>query len=275
MPRQSTLLLWIALLVLPCQVNAYQRIASINLCTDQLLFQLEEPQHIASLSYLAAEPAYSAIHDRISGIPLNHAFVEEIIPLKPDLILAGSYTNIHTIFFLKNLGLNVQQLDIPFDLQGIEKSIMATGQLLGREQRADSIIQNMRERQQQVQQKVHGKRRPLAITIAPLGFTHGKHSMKGDLLEMAGFENLAAKIGITGSGFIDLETLIRYQPEYIIIEDEDPNKNSLAQRFLQHPALQRGLLNSQQIHIPSNLWACASYFVIDALEILANAHPET
>lgn len=266
--------LGLLLLIISNLAFAYERIVSINLCSDVLVHALQGEEGISSLSYFASDPSYSPIYDLVQSIHINHALVEEIIPLQPDLVLAGKYSNTHAIFFLRHLGLQVQQVDTPFSVDGIEKTIIELGETLGKTQQAAALVADMRQRKKAVQDKVQGKRRPLVVTLAPSGFTHGKHSMQGDLIEMAGYENLSATVGIIGSGYIDLETLIKYQPEYIIMQYESENHNSLAQRFLMHPALRQALPNTQAIEIPSRLWACASPYMIDALEILANAHPE-
>jgi|SRR5690554_592596 len=253
---------------------AYERIVSINLCSDVLVHALQGDEGIRSLSYFANDHLYSPIYDQVDGMHINHGLVEEIIPLDPDLVLTGMYSNTHALFFLRHLGFKVIQVDTPFSVEGIEQTIIDLGVTLGKEARAQAVIDNMHQRKKAVQERIKDKRRPLVVTLAPSGFTHGKHSMQGDLIEMAGFENLAATIGIEGSGYIDLETLIKYQPEYIVMQYESDNHNSMAQRFLKHPALRYALPNTKHIHIPSRLWACASPYMIDALEILANAHPE-
>ena len=63
------------------------------------------------------------------------------------------------------------------------------------------------------------------------------------------------------------------QPDYIIIEDASPNHNSLSQRLLQHPVLQQGLHQAKHIFVHPNLWTCGGPSIIDALEILVEAHP--
>ena len=254
-------------------VQSYERIVSINLCTDQLLYLLEDKENIQSVSFLSADPDYSPYHQELSKLHLNHAQVEEIIPLEPDLILAGNYTDIHTVNFLRNLGYQVEQVDIPWNMEHIEETILHVGKILNREEKARLILENMNKRKQSVRNRLKEQDKPLALILAPNGFTHGKGSMKGDLLELAQFENLASSSGIQGSANIHLETVIRAQPEYIIIEDSASEKNSLAQRFLQHPALQKALPNTKRIHVHPNLWTCGSASMIDALEILAAAHP--
>lgn len=254
---------------------AYERIVSVNLCTDTLLFSLEDKANIASVSMLAADPAYSPIYDQIDGISLNHSLIEELIQLKPDLILASKYTNLHVIFFLKQLGYNVKQIDTPFSVDAIEETIQELGDILGKKEKAAAIIADMQQRKAAIKARMKNKSRPLLLSFAASGYTHGKGSMQGDLIEMAGFSNLAAEVGMQGSGYISLEQVVYHQPDYMLEQyGESGNTNSLSQRVQLHPALSQGLPNTQAISVPSNLWACASPYMIDALELLAQAHPE-
>ena len=271
--RHIILLLILLLLATTSNAAPFKRIASVNLCTDQLLYLLEDEKNIASVSYLSADPDYSYLASDMQQFHLNYANVEELIPLNPDLILAGSFTDSHVVHFLRHLGYRVEQVEIPFDMQHIEQAIIKTGILLGREQRAHEIIQQMQQRRQAAEEKVRDRNRPLAIILAPNGFTHGKGSMKGDLLELAGYRNLAAEAGISGNGNINLETLVDAQPDYLIIEDSASNNHSMAQHFLKHPALSDGLPHMKRIYVHPNLWTCGGPSMIDALEILVEAHP--
>ncbi|MEO1895141.1 MAG: hypothetical protein ABGX32_02600, partial [Methylococcales bacterium] len=69
-----------------------QRIVSINLCTDQLLMLLAKRENIESVSYFAANPDASAMFEEAAGIRKNQGQAEEILQMKPDLILAGTFT---------------------------------------------------------------------------------------------------------------------------------------------------------------------------------------
>ncbi|MES9971754.1 MAG: hypothetical protein ABW092_17100, partial [Candidatus Thiodiazotropha sp.] len=70
-----------------------QRVVSVNLCSDQLLLMLAEPQQVASVSYLSRDPDSSFVADQASRYPLNHARAEEIIRLQPDLVLVTPHDN--------------------------------------------------------------------------------------------------------------------------------------------------------------------------------------
>ena len=70
-----------------------QRIVSINLCLDQLVLMLADPEHIQSLTFLSLDPAYSFMHEEAANVRvINHGAAEEILPLEPDLVLAGQFS---------------------------------------------------------------------------------------------------------------------------------------------------------------------------------------
>lgn len=250
-----------------------KRVVSIHLCTDELLYLLEDHENIASLSYLSADPDYSRLAAEMSRFPLNHAQVEEIIPFQPDLVLAGSYSNLQTRHLLARLGYRVETVDIAMNLAQVDEAILRVGHLLGKEESSAQLIASLHERQQKAEARVAGKSRPLAVILGPNGYTHGKGSLAGELLVKAGYRNLAEESGIVGVGEISLETILSNQPDYLIIEDSASNKNSLAQRFLNHPALQKVQRHAKRITIDPNLWSCGGHSVVEALEILVEAHP--
>lgn len=68
---------------------APQRVASIYLCADVLLVRLAERERIVSLTRFAADPALSPVADVARGIAVNRGRAEDILPLQPDLVIAG------------------------------------------------------------------------------------------------------------------------------------------------------------------------------------------
>src|SRR5450631_2007243 len=70
---------------------APQRVVSANLCGDQLLLALADPDQIASLSPFAGDPDLSFLAERARAFPHNRGSVEDIIRLEADLVLIGPY----------------------------------------------------------------------------------------------------------------------------------------------------------------------------------------
>ena len=251
-----------------------KRIVSINLCTDQLLLALSDRQNIVSISHLSAQKDYSYYWDKISGIHINSGLAEEILPLKPDLILAGKYTSQTTVNFLKSFGLRVERVDIPKDIDGVYSTIRKVANLIGTEAKAEELILAMDKKMAKVRLLRENKPRLRAVILAPNNFTPGTSTFKSKLIEIAGFDNIAGHYGIEWYGTLSLEHIVESQPDVLIIDDSTNNKNSLADRLLQHPAMSHGLPNTKLLNMPPSLWNCGGPIIINALDILLSYHAE-
>jgi iron complex transport system substrate-binding protein len=251
------------------------RVASVNLCTDQYVLEFVPHAQIASLSHLATDADYSALWQRAKNIPLNHGMAEELLPLKPDLVLATSYTPGSAVQLLKQQGVRVEEIDLP---KTIDEMIVFTekiGALLGKPEQGKQLSAELRARLDKVKTK-QNKTLGTALVYAPNGYTGGKNTLKDEILTTAGWKNLASELGMDGYGNLPLEALLSQPPDLLILDDSTRNTNSLAQQLLNHPAL-RNLPNHQTISLPTHLWLCATPKLIDAIEQLAalpNVVPE-
>ena len=81
-----------------------QRILSMNLCADMLLLELVPKTRIAGVTYLAHDGAEALFPGADAGVTVNHGTPEDIINLKPDLILAGTFSTPLTRRLAKAIG---------------------------------------------------------------------------------------------------------------------------------------------------------------------------
>ena len=132
------------LLLLPATAAAAaerpERIVSMNLCTDQLLMLLVDRARIASVSYLSAEPRSSVLAAQTRGLHLNHGLAEEILPLRPDLVIAGTFTTRPTVFLLRKLGYPVVDMPVANGLDDIRANIRRLAAAVGETARGDGMI---------------------------------------------------------------------------------------------------------------------------------------
>jgi iron complex transport system substrate-binding protein len=70
-----------------------ERIVSLNMCTDQLVLALADPDQIVGLSRFAGNERMSYAAGQAAAYPQLPAAAEAVIALEPDLVLAGSFTN--------------------------------------------------------------------------------------------------------------------------------------------------------------------------------------
>jgi len=248
-----------------------QRIVSLSLCTDQVLLMLVEPDRIASVSHLAADPVYSYMAAYAEGIQVHNGLAEEIIPLNPDVIIASKYTTGNTVEMLKQLGHTVITFPSPTTLAEVEIFTRDIGQAVGEPEKANSLIQTMHQEIQAAQALVKHLPKEKAISYAPNGFTAGTYTLKTEILKKAGYSNLSSELGIDYYGNISIESLIINKPDVVIIDEDLPNQDSLAQRFTNHPALQRMLGEKGPTRMPTNHWLCPGPLASKAIMKLAES----
>ena len=195
-----------------------QRIISICLQGDQLLLQLVPRQRIVALSALATDPDISAHWEAAQGIPVTHSDAEELIRLKPDLVLVSSNSSPLTLSALTRMGVRVLELGIPTDFDELREQIRTAGRGLGEEARAEEIVQDMDTRLARLKARQPAvAQRPTALFYFQDRFTPGTHTFANAILEVAGFRNLAATfstdIGISTS----MESILMARPQYLIL----------------------------------------------------------
>lgn len=238
------------------------RVVSLNLCTDQLAMLLAAPGQLKSVSFLARDPMSSAMADEAQNYPVNHGRAEEVFLLHPDLVLAGSYTSRAAVSMLRRLGIEVVEFPPERALADVRAHLFQMGALLGRESEAAAMVADFDARLADL--RADPGERPRAALYSANGYTTGGGTLAGDILDAAGFENIAAEAGMPAGGVLPLEELVMLQPDLVITGTRYPGA-SRAESLLDHPALQ-ALLSGQTDAPRSDAdWVCGTPYVLRAI----------
>lgn len=270
------MLLWPLLLMFFIQSPATaterpQRIVSTNLCTDQLLLMLAERDQIASVSYLALDPASSFMHEKAKGHHINHADLEELLSLNPDLVVSSVFDDLSLRTLLEKLGYRIEVFPMANNLKTIRNNIRRMASLMGHPERGEHLIAEMDSRIEAVSSKQRD-RRPRALFYQARGYTSGIKTLQNEALKISGWQNISADLGITGYSSIDLEKLLMARPEQFFTSEYAPGTTSLAQRQLHHPALRKITVGKAMVNIDYHYWICGGPMIADAIEALDRAH---
>ena len=250
------------------------RIVSINLCTDQLLLQLVGHKRIASVTYLAADPYISYSANRAVGLVKNHGLAEEVIELRPDLILAGAFTSRPTTSLLKKLGYRVIEFEMAGSFKTLRQNIIKAGEVLDEENKARRLVAQFDTALGRVAPNGH---LVSAVILQPNAAGAGNVSLLDDIFRSANLTSISLGQGILGIGWLTLDRVIWAQPE-LIISDLDPSWPSLGHLAMRHPAY-RAIRDKQGrvpslVNLPANLWNCGGPQVAKAVSILAKARAD-
>ncbi|MEW8505511.1 MAG: ABC transporter substrate-binding protein [Candidatus Thiodiazotropha sp.] len=246
-----------------------QRVVSVNLCSDQLLLMLADPEQVASVSYLSRDTDSSFVADQANSYPVNRARAEEIIRLRPDLVLVTPHDNPRLRTTLEQLGYPLHSLSLGHSFNDIVEDIRQLATRLSQRERGESLIQQMQQRlRSKAEEPTHP---PTAIFLQPRGYTSGSDTLQDEALRLAGWRNLATQHGVKGYSPVPLEKVLYWQPETIFTSTYSGSGDSLAERQLRHPALQRLLANNPMVEIPYKHWICPGPMLADAVELLQKA----
>lgn len=263
------MLLWF--LLAPGAVIAAEpkrNIASMNLCSDQLLLLLVEKAHIASLSYLAADPELTPLAAAAAGIHLNHGQAEELLPLTPDLIITSQFSATLAANLLERLHYPVMRLGIASNAAEIYAQIEQVAQQTGSELQAQQLITSMQQDiATQVSQLREQLQNKVGVFFSSNGFSYGSATLQHDFLLSLGMRNAASHL--TGPMQLSLEDLLAANPDFIFINPPAHADLLLAHPLLQHPALLAIKQQGKVLELPDSYFQCAGPQFVQAYHSLA------
>jgi iron complex transport system substrate-binding protein len=243
------------------------RVASIYLCSDQLLLRLAERDRIVSLNRFAADPSLSNMVGEAKGIASNRGRAEEILPLKPDLVLAGTYTAPATKAMLRRLDIPVLELPVETDFDDIRANIRRVARALGEVARGEKLVADF-DRNLAAIAPAPGTRRPSLMLYRFGGYSQGRHTLSQAIFDRAGFANYAAT-RVDGVGRLSLEQVALDPPDALLLSAGGADRNSLSAETLAHPAMRRLRAAVPTLTMPDRLWICGLADSVDAVRRLA------
>ncbi|MFK8075524.1 MAG: ABC transporter substrate-binding protein [Granulosicoccus sp.] len=255
-------------------------VLSINLCADQMVMLLAEPAQIKALSMLSHDKAGSFYQQQAKEYPVADARAEDILPRNPDIVLTGPFTPRHTLALLAELELDVKSLEIANSVEAMLENIRLVGEFLQQEERAASVISSLQNDLAKIETRrleldeamlKAGKKHPKAAVYDANGYTVGASSMRGSIMSLAGWHNVATDKGIEAYGVMSLEDLIHLSPDALIESPYSEGTYSRGQVLTEHPALRQSGLDPLILSLPSNQTICAGPWSVGLIEQLLDA----
>jgi iron complex transport system substrate-binding protein len=245
-------------------------VASINLCADQLVLSVAAPEQVLTVSWLSADTQESLLAAQAARYPLNYGSAEELLRFRPDVVIAGAYTNAFTRALLARLGYKVIELEPEDSVADIERNLRVVAAAIGREERGSALVAELHAREQQIA-AARPARAPATVVVRPGGFTVGEHSLADELMKLAGVRNVAAEQGLDRWGSLSMETLLVSRPDLIVLTGYRASQPSLANAVLGHPALRLVRTAQRTTTVPAPYWDCGLLESLEAAALLQRA----
>jgi iron complex transport system substrate-binding protein len=244
------------------------RVISLNMCTDQLLLDLAPPGQIVGLSPFAADATRSYLAARAEGLPVLSGTAEEVMVLKPDLVVSGTFTQRATREFIRARGLPLEEFAPVRTLAETKRQIARFGEITGAREKAaqrnaelDAALAELRASA--------ATRRLRVLPLARRGWVSGANSLMSELLAEAGLTNAAGELGIRTGGRTSLEKIVLLKPDAILLSRADGEAEDQGRALLLHPAIQALFPPARRIILPERLTVCGGPMLADAMRSLA------
>lgn len=256
-----------------------QRIVSLTLGTDEILVDLVEPERIAALTYLADDRGISFVTDKSKQVKnkIRSNSAEEILALKPDLVLIADWWGLDMLQTLRDMGVPVYVYKTPYTVSDIKNTIREVGLVVGEPQRAENVIDVFDDKIKNVEikaAKIPTTERKRVIALTGKDGFGTKGSLYDDMCKYAGVANCLSED--TGSKFNGLpkERILQLNPDCILVTVWDANgmmKSQTKEEIIGDEGLKpvKAVQNDDVVAISGKCVFCVSQYSADSIEILA------
>jgi iron complex transport system substrate-binding protein len=258
---------WIAaaaLLVIAGQAAAAppQRIMSLKVCTDELLLDLAPASRIASITFLSQEKASLKVWPQGAAIPVNHGSAEEILSIKPDLILTDPFMPPSLRPILAKSGARILEVPPAETFAQIRSTVRLVAKAVGAEARGEALIARMDATLRELEARKPASA-PTVMEWGGGGYVPGKGGLFDTVVTAAGGRVVGQ------GGYYDVESLIAAKPDALVYGDSYAGTTSLRADQDLHPALMKSYTR-KRISFRS-LYGCGVPEAADAARQLQDA----
>jgi len=224
---------------------APKRVASLNLCTDELLLMLAEPRQILSVTHLAQRPAETPLWKVGQRYRRNDGTLLSVAGLKPDLVITMGGGVRDRVRIAQTLGIRI--LDVPYaqSLADVQASISLVANALGRPAAGNRLIGQIQGLQRTAPKRLHD-----TVWLGGGGRSLPATGLAADWMRLAGLRQRPLQ-----GDRVSLEQLLVKPPAILLRSDYRQEQYSGEQRWLSHP-LAKGTRKSRNIRTDGRRWTC-------------------
>jgi iron complex transport system substrate-binding protein len=264
--------LTLAIAFAPCATTATEppaRIVSINLCTDELLIALADPQQILALSPYAADPTLSTFAERARSFRHDADRAETVVSLKPDVVIGGPFSRLATREMVDRLGYRYVDVAPAASVAETIAEIGAVARLVGHPERGEALIARIETaRRRAIESVAAFSSRPTAVFYQRRGFVNGGATLTAELLADLGVTDAGRALAGEAGGFVPLERLVVAHPDFLVVSSESAHAEDQGTALLAHPALATLYPPERRIVLPERFTVCGGPSLPEAYDWL-------
>lgn len=217
------------------EAAVHPTIVSLNPCTDAILAEFADPGQLLAISHYSHDPAASSMDLATAWrFPAVSGSVEEVLALRPDVVVASDFLAPATASALERLGMRLERVPFVSTVADSVAEVRRLAALAGHPERGEALVARI---EAGLAKAAPPPGAPVpAIVWQSGGSVPGEGTLIAELLTRTGFANAAAARGLGQADLLPLEAMVASPPR-VILAAGNPRANE--DRLLAHPALAR------------------------------------
>ena len=243
---------------------AGDRVASADFCADQYVLAYADRGDIVAVSFEAGGPnSFHAV--RAAGLPIISGSAEEILSLRPDVLVRSWRGSAGTDALFFRAGTRVIQPPWAMSPDDNFTNMVLIADEFGNGAAAQATVEDYRARWAAL--KTAPKSPLKAAYLTPSGYTAGEGTFVDAIIRLAGFGTTADAIGLKGWGPLPLEAVVMNPPDLVIGSFFEAGIVHVSNwSGGRHGAYGRMIDDLPAIMVPSRFLSCSGAFFVDAAE---------
>lgn len=248
-----------------------ERVVSLSPGATETIYALSSQDILVGRSDYCDYPEAATKIESVGQI--TEPNIEKIAELNPDLVIASAHFSKELVDKIEALGIKVAVLYGEDSFDDAYKNIQDIALVLGKQEEGTKIIDEMKKKVEEVENKVRDLKKPSVYYVVGFGktdFTAGGNTFIGQIIDRAGGENIAKEID--GWNY-SKEVLMEKNPDIVVLSDKYDSKSGFTtgEGYKDLKAVKEGSV----YEIDDNMLSRQGPRQADGLEALAKIiHPE-
>lgn len=244
-------------------------LVSLNPCSDAILAEVADRRQILAISHYSKDARSSSMDaDLARGLPSTRGSVEEVLALRPDIVIGSTFIDPASASAYRRLGLRLETVGMANTIADSRAQIRQIAALAGHPARGEALIARIDAALAENIAPAGSKPVP-AVVWQSGGIVPGDQTLIADLLRHTGFVNFSAARGLGQADRLPLERMLADPPAVILTAGQAAETGGGADdRALSHPAL-AALAHTRRATLDPRLLYCGGPTIIAAVGRLA------
>jgi iron complex transport system substrate-binding protein len=229
----------------PAPASAEHHVASVNLCTDELLLLLASPSQIASVSHLSQQPQETPFWRQARRYKSNDGTLLSVLQQRPDVVLTMGGRGHDRQRIAKRLGIRTVELPYPQTIDDVIASVRLVARTLDRPGAGEKVVASM-----VALKRTAPSRRLDALYLSGGGLSVSANGLAADWMRLAGLQQRSLR-----GDRVTLEQLLVAPPSVLLRSNYRSRQYSREQQWLAHPLASRAKARLT-LQTDGRLWTC-------------------